>query len=316
MSRAVGEGCVESMPRRASNWTARSILEHAANEGIASFVLDRLGTRPRLCYGAALLMRYLVLLAMALRKSLTLALQYRWDFLLSGGLSLLWTAAGLVPFYIAFHKRPAVEGWTYESALVVVAVFTILKAVLDGAVNPSLLTVVDQIRMGTLDFVLLKPADAQFLVSTTKFDVFRVVDVGAGLVLATVAFALMGRTPGVLDVLAASVMLGASTVVLYSIWILVISAAFWVVKVDNLAYLFSSIFDFARWPVTIFKGIWRIVFTFVIPIGIMTTYPAEALLGSLTPLFFLGILAGAALFALIARIVWTRALGHYTSASS
>jgi hypothetical protein len=102
-------------------------------------------------------MRYVFLLGLALRKSLTLAMQYRWDFVFSGALSLLWTASGLVPFYVAFHDRPPVEGWTYESALVVVAVFTLLRAVLDGAVNPSLLTVVDQIRMGTFDFVLLKP---------------------------------------------------------------------------------------------------------------------------------------------------------------
>lgn len=261
-------------------------------------------------------MRYVFLLGLALRKSLTLAMQYRWDFVLSGGLSLLWTLSGLVPFYVAFHERPPVEGWTYDSALVVVAVFTLLRAVLDGAVNPSLLTVVDQIRMGTFDFVLLKPADAQFLVSTTKFNVFRVVDVLAGLTLATVAFVHMGRAPTLWGVFSALVMLGAATVVLYSIWILVISAAFWVVKVDNLAYLFSSIFDFARWPVTVFKGVWRIIFTFVIPIGIMTTYPAEAILGTLTPHLFVGTLCGAAVFGLIARLVWTKALGHYTSASS
>lgn len=261
-------------------------------------------------------MRYVLLLGLSLRKSLTLAMQYRWDFVLSGALSLLWTITGLVPFYVAFYQRPPVEGWTYESALVVVAVFTLLRSVLDGAVNPSLLTVVDQIRMGTFDFVLLKPADAQFLVSTTKFDVFRIVDVFAGIALASLAFMRMGRVPSAWSVLSALIMLGAATVVLYSIWILVISAAFWVVKVDNLAYLFSSVFDFARWPVTIFKGVWRILFTFVIPIGIMTTYPAEALLGTLTLHVFLGTLVGALIFSSVARFVWTRALGHYTSASS
>jgi len=262
------------------------------------------------------MMRYVFLLGLSLRKSLTLAMQYRLDFVLNGAVSLLWTATGLVPFYVAFHQRPPVEGWTYESALVVVAIFTMLKAVLDGAVNPSLLTVVDQIRMGTFDFVLLKPADAQFLVSTTKFNVFHIVDIIAGMGLTVWAFMKMGHPPNISSIFSALMMLVAATVLLYSIWILVISAAFWVIKVDNLAYLFSSIFDFARWPVTVFKGVWRILFTFVIPIGIMTTYPAEALLGTLTIHVFLATILGACLFALVARIVWTRALGHYTSASS
>ena len=50
-------------------------------------------------------------------------------------------------------------------------------AILEGAVSPSLTAVVEHIRKGTLDFVLLKPADAQFLVSTAKFEPWRVVDV-------------------------------------------------------------------------------------------------------------------------------------------
>ena len=39
-----------------------------------------------------------------------------------------------------------------------------------------------------------------------------------------------------------------SALLLYSLWILTVSAAFYVVKVDNLTYFFSSIFDAARWP--------------------------------------------------------------------
>lgn len=261
-------------------------------------------------------MRYLTLLGLQLRKSATLAMQYRWDFVVSGALALLWTAAGLVPFHIAFHGRPPVGGWTYESALVVVGFFTLLRGVLDGAVNPSLLSVVQQIREGTLDFVLLKPADAQFLVSTTKFEVFRMLDALAGLGLVTFAFVRLGRAPSAAGVLTALVMLVAATVVLYSIWILVIAAAFWVVRVDNLAYLFDSIFDFARWPVSVFKGIWKFVFTFVIPLGVMTTYPAEALLGALATETAVASILGATALAVAARAVWTRAIGHYTSASS
>ena len=44
--------------------------------------------------------------------------------------------------------------------------FILLQGVLDGAINPGLQAVIEHIRKGTLDFVLLKPADAQFLVST------------------------------------------------------------------------------------------------------------------------------------------------------
>ena len=81
--------------------------------------------------------------------------------------------------------------------------------------------------------------------------------------------------------LLALVFLALAVLILYSIWILVVSAAFWVVRVDNLSYLFGSLFDVGRWPISVFKGALRIVFTFVIPLALMTTYPALALLGRL-----------------------------------
>jgi ABC-2 type transport system permease protein len=262
------------------------------------------------------MLRYLRLLAVGLRISLSLGMQYRWNFVVDGAVSILWTALGLVPLYVAFQARPELEGWTYATALVVVGWFSLLKGILDGAVNPSLLTVVDQIRQGTLDFVLLKPADAQFLVSTAKFEPWKVLDGVAAMAIFAWAFHLLGRVPSPLHVLASLGLLACATLVLYSIWILVISAAFWVVRLDNLAYLFNSVFDFARWPVSVFRGALRIVFTFVIPLGIMTTYPAEALLGTLSLQTALLSVAGALAFAAISRGVWTRAIGRYTSASS
>jgi ABC-2 type transport system permease protein len=261
-------------------------------------------------------MRYLRLFGTQLRRSLTVGMQYRWDFFTGAVLSLAWSLMALVPFHVAFHGRPPVAGWTYSSALVVYGWFTVLKGVLESAVNPSLLAVVEQIRQGTLDFVLLKPADSQFLVSTAKFELFRAVDVILGLGILVFAFRRIGHPPVSADAIVALLLLGAAIAVLYSLWILVVSAAFWVIRVDNLAYLFGSLFEFGRWPVTIFKGFVRFVFTFIIPLAIMTTYPAQALLGTLAPQTAALSLGGSIAFAAAARMVWKRAIGHYTSASS
>jgi len=68
--------------------------------------------------------------------------------------------------------------------------------------------------------------------------------------------------------------------------------------------------------VSIFKGAVRLFFTFVVPIALMTTYPAEALLGRLRPASAWFGIGGALIFALGGRFVFTRAIGRYTSASS
>ena len=50
-------------------------------------------------------------------------------------------------------------------------------------------------------------------------------------------------------------LLVVAVLLLYSIWILVVSASFWVVRVDNLSYLFGSIFDAGRWPISVFDKV-------------------------------------------------------------
>jgi ABC-2 type transport system permease protein len=211
------------------------------------------------------LLRYARLLLAQVRASTLTLLQYRIDFLADGFLEILWAMTALVPLFVVFRARPTVAGWSFAEALLVTGWFTLLQGILEGAINPSLTSVVEHIRTGTLDFVLLKPADAQLLVSTAKFQPWRATNVLTAGVVFTYAFHLLGRLPSLTGILSALFLLFTSTLLLYSMWILTVSAAFYVVKVDNLSFLFSSIFDAARWPSTIFRGFLSFVFTFVIP---------------------------------------------------
>ena len=60
----------------------------------------------------------------------------------------------------------------------------------------------------------------------------------------------------------------------------------------------------------------RVLFTAIIPLALMTTYPAMALRGVLSATTVLACLAGAAVFFALSRGVWKLALRGYTSASS
>jgi ABC-2 type transport system permease protein len=260
--------------------------------------------------------RYASLLAVQLRTSFAMAVQYRFDFFIEGLLAVIWLGITLVPLLVVFARRTSVAGWSYPEALVVVGLFSVLKAVLDGAVSPSLNHVVDGIRKGTLDFILLKPADAQFLVSTARFEPWRILDLLGSLGILVYAFHLLHRAPKASDVMVGLILFAVAVMLLYSVWILVVSLSFRVVKVDNLSYLFMSIFDAGRWPINVFKGALRILFTVVFPLALMTTYPAQALLGNMSPYRALLAAAGGLLFAAGARFIWQQSLRTYTSASS
>jgi ABC-2 type transport system permease protein len=260
--------------------------------------------------------RYLRLLAQQLRTSLATAMQYRADFLIEGIMSVYWLGWNLLPLLVLYDDRAMVAGWDRPSALVVIAWFVILRGILEGAINPSLVDIVERLRSGSFDYVLLKPADAQYLVSTARFVPWRLVDIAGGVALIVWAFAQLGRTPAALDVVAGLGLLAAAVMAIYSINILIVCAAFWVVRLDNLAYLMSAVFDAARWPVHVFRGAWRVIFTFVIPLALMTTYPAMALLGTLESGTAVACLGGAVGLLALARLAWRGALGNYTSASS
>jgi ABC-2 type transport system permease protein len=260
--------------------------------------------------------RYLTLLGVSLRASLATSMAYRVDFIVSGLIAVWWMLWALVPLWVVYGGKDSVAGWSFPESMLVVAWFTALRGLMEGMISPALQGLVEGIRTGTLDFLLLKPADAQFLVSTSRFVPYRVFDLGAAGLMAGWALAELGRVPAPADVAVALLLLVAAATLLYSIFILVGCASFWVVRLDNLAYLFGSIFDAARWPLQVFRGAWRVLFTFVIPLGIMTTYPAMALLGRLDARTAAGAVGGAAAFALASRLVWRRAIAAYTSASS
>jgi len=258
--------------------------------------------------------RYLRLLGIQLRASLLLAMQYRMDFVLDGVVEIFWMAAAIVPLLVVFHGRPSIAGWSFGEALMVMGWFTFLEGVLEGAINPSLASVVEHIRKGTLDFVLLKPADAQFLVSTARFHPWRGINVLTAFVIFAWGFRLIGRGPTAGAVALAAVTMSTAVIVLYSLWILTVSAAFYVVRIDNLSHLFSAVFDAARWPIGVFRGVVRIVFTFVVPLALMTTYPAQALLGTLEPGTLAGAIVGAVAAFVLSRMVWTASIARYVSA--
>jgi ABC-2 type transport system permease protein len=266
--------------------------------------------------GVRRMMRILNVVRAQMRASAALAVQYRLDFVVEGALALLWMAVTLVPVLVVFGATPNVAGWTFPEMMLVLGWFVALKGFLEGAISPSLTNVIEHVRKGTLDFVLLKPVDAQLLVSLAKIEPWRAIDLLGAIAIFVYAFRKLGHHPTLLQVSLAFGLLFAALLVLYSIAILVVSIAFFAVRVDNLLYLFQSIFDVARWPSSVFRGGLALVFTYILPLALMTTYPALALLGKLSPGTTIGALAGTLLFAAFARLVWRLSIAKYTSASS
>ncbi len=261
-------------------------------------------------------MRYLKLLAIFYKSSLLNELEYRVNFLANVFMSVFWLAWAVVGVSVFFLHRDKMGDWTYPEVLIVVALFTLFSGLMESILRPNVGAVIEQIRDGTFDFVLTKPVNAQFIASLRTIVIWRLADViiGIGLIfyaLGQMKIVLTAETIGLFVV-----MLFAAIAIVYSIWLTMVSCAFWFVKIDNITELFNAFYEAARYPVTIYRGLVRALLTFVVPIAFVTTFPASALIGRLDQAtMWIGIAFAAGLFFASNRF-WNFALTHYSSASS
>jgi ABC-2 type transport system permease protein len=260
--------------------------------------------------------RYLSLFGLFARNSLQIALEYRADFAVACFQSSFWLVWGVVGTLVFFQFTGTLGGWTLPQALLVVGMFRIFEGVIDGVMRPNITRIVEHIAKGTMDFVLLKPVDSQFLASLRQLNLMTLPDFAVGFGLIGYGLWMQRLVPGPLEILAFALLLACATVIAYSLWMLLTTTAFWLVRIENVAEVLTAIYETGRYPVSAFGPGLRIVLTFLVPVAFMTTFPAAALLGTLEPLYLALAPAMAAALLLVTRAFWRHALRSYTSASS
>jgi len=261
-------------------------------------------------------MRYLRLLGLFLKASLLVELEYRANFAAQSALGVLWAGLTFVSVAVFFTQTDALGGWTYEQALVIVALFTIVSGAIRFVLEPNVIKVVEMVRTGAMDFVLTKPANSQFLATLRYAQYAGLADIAAGGAIMAFAMDRMQYLPNLTAALQFGIMLASALAIAYSIWLVMATLSFWFVKIDNLSELFYALFDTARFPVTTYPGLVRLLLTFVLPIAFMTTFPAQAVLGLLDTVTLATSVGLAVLLIFFSGWLWRRAVLSYSSASS
>ncbi len=261
-------------------------------------------------------MRYLKLLVLFLKSNLQVELEYRANFIAQAVLGVFWAGITFISVSLFFSHTDNLGGWRYGQALVIVGLFTFVEGVISMLLEPNLLRIVAMVRDGTMDFVLMKPVNSQFLASLRHAKFSGAADLGVATLVLWYAFRQLEYTP-TLDALAQfALMFAIGLLIVYSIWLAMGACSFWFVKIDHMQELFRALWDTARFPVSVFSGALRIVLTFVLPIAFMTTYPAQAILGVLdTRNLIAAIVVGTVTFGL-ASLFWRATIRNYSSASS
>jgi ABC-2 type transport system permease protein len=258
--------------------------------------------------------RYLKTARLFLSTAVSAEMEYRANFILASIHSSLNLAGSLFGLSLLYQHGHQLGGWPWEEALIVMGLFTVLEGISGTCFSPNLSRIVDHVRQGTLDFILIKPIDGQFWLSTRNISVWGIPNIlfGLGIVfyaghrlhLSAVQY-LQGVLPVVLSI-----------AILYGLWFVLASTSIWFVKVHNLTFLLRHVLEAGRFPSVAYPAVYRFFFTFILPVAFMTTVPAQAMLGRMDGGKLLTA-AGLALLTLAAaRIFWRFSLRFYTSASS
>jgi ABC-2 type transport system permease protein len=259
---------------------------------------------------------YLRVVSTFLRLSALNELQYRANLLLQVFNSVLGLAVGLAGLGLVFSHTTTLAGWGPNELLVVVGVHTLLNGFIRSVVQPNMWQISEGVHDGTLDYTLTKPEDSQLLVSITRFEMWRLVDVVVGLAVLVFAVSRLGERIGLGEALAFGIVLICGGLIFYSAWLAIATTSFWVVRTWAIYEMFDRLYQAGRWPVGIYPSWLRIGLTFLVPVAFAVTVPAEALTARLTPLT-LGLAVGMAVLALLAaRWFWHLGLRHYSGASA
>ena len=180
----------------------------------------------------------------------------------------------------------------------------------------SLMEIPQQVRMGTLDFVVTKPVDSQFWISTRKFNFDQVGTLTAGAIMVVVGVMTSGATPTGAQWLAYASLVVASCAIFYSFNLALMTTGIWLVRVDNLWVLGESVMQVARYPLDIYGATMQRFFIYALPLGFLATVPTRQLVRELNTSMVLFGFIWAMTFLTLSRLFWKFAMTHYTSASS
>jgi ABC-2 type transport system permease protein len=200
--------------------------------------------------------------------------------------------------------------------ITLLGVFHLVNALMNILIWPNTEKFNAAVRNGTLDYTLLQPADSMFLVTFSSMVIWRIWDLALGLILIIVGINMSGYPPTPLHLASFLLLSITGSIILYSLWIVMIAATFWFTKFDNNVTILQALLDTGRYPATVYPFWLRIIITFLIPIAVATTVPIQALRGELSLveiLLFIGISTASFM---VASLVWKRGVQKYSGASS
>ena len=260
-------------------------------------------------------MHYFKLISTFIKINVQMAVAYRADTIVNILLNLMWLGWELLSLTIIFSNTDTLGGWGLGELIALLGVFRLVNTMMVALIWPNTERFNQSIRDGSMDYTILQPVNSMFLITFSRINIWRIWDLVLAIVLIVLGVDMAGDVATPLSIFNFILLTISGTVVIYSLWIVLIAFTFYFTKFDNNVTLLQALLDSGRYPATVYPIWLRFIVTFIIPIAVATTVPLQALrqeLEGIRVVMFIGI--GITSF-LIASQVWKAGLKKYSGAS-
>ena len=251
------------------------------------------------------------------RYSIVRTLMFRGDFLVWALVELFWMTVNILLVSVIYDHTSDVAGWSKYQMMLLVGTSMLIQRFLMGFFWSSIFEMGRNIRTGYFDFFVAQPGNLMFMATTRKLDPDGLVNSIVAMGLVAYSARQLGLHPGAGQIVLYAAMVFSGLVIHYSILVLSIAPAFWIVSAQGIEGSYFTLSEFSRLPREAFKGlVTRVLFVWVLPVVVVSNVPARTLLTGLDWRWAGLLFAFSALWFGLAVFVFHRGLRRYSSASS
>lgn len=259
--------------------------------------------------------KYLLLYWAFFRASLTADLEFRANLATRIVTDIFWYAAQIISFEVLFNFTDDIGSWNRAQMRIFLGILFVVDAVYMVIFSTNLDFFSDNVRKGSLDLLLTKPMNSQFIMSCQRASTAHLGNLILGL--AWLVWALSGQDEYVgWRLLWLIPLVPSGVLIFYSIRFLFSAMAVIFTRAENIQYMFYSLYKLGMRPDTIYPPWLKYAVLTIAPFGLIASVPARVALGMASSALALWAVAAALLAVFATTRFWKYALSHYTSASS
>jgi len=262
--------------------------------------------------------RYASLYAALWRNSVVREMGFKTNFILWIVVEGLWFALQLSFIAVLYEHTDRIGTWSKWQVVLLIGASHLIQQTFTALFLSNCINLSELVRTGRLDFLMLLPVNTRFVISLRQVDLGAFVNAASGVAVMVYAAHRLGLTPSAGQVAGFVVLCATGVLIHYSLMFLLAAISFWTVRAQGIVWGYYNLFSIARLPDAAFRpGVFKAVFTFVLPMLLVSNVPVKVLGDTLgSPMEVVWLVTMAAICWVVSAWGWQRSVRRYTSASS